>query len=253
LNHLVIASVVFICLFGSALLGSYLRGRLPSQHLSDESISVVKLATGLIATMAALVLGLLVSSAKGTFDTTSAELVGTAAKVVQFDRVLSRYGPDTQEIRSLLKHNYAGVMQVLASRDASQIAKLDSPEAINRSEELQRKVEALSPGNDAQRALKARALLVMDEVFATRWLALLQANGSIPFTMLAILVSWLSIIFGTFGLFAPRNGTILAVLMMCALSTSAAILLVEELNRPLDGLIGVSLEPIRDTLGRLGQ
>ena len=89
MNHLVIAAVVFICLFGSALLGSYLRGRLPSQHLSDESISVVKLATGLIATMAALVLGLLVSSAKGTFDTTSAELVGTAAKVVQFDRVLS--------------------------------------------------------------------------------------------------------------------------------------------------------------------
>jgi uncharacterized membrane protein len=93
----------------------------------------------------------------------------------------------------------------------------------------------------------------MDEVFATRCLALLQANGSIPLTMLAILVSWLSIIFGTFGLFAPRNGTILAVLMMCALSTSAAILLVEELNRQLDGLIGVSLEPISDTLGRLGQ
>lgn len=253
MNHLVIALIVFICLFGSALLGSYLRARLPSHHLSDESISVVKLATGLIATMAALVLGLLVSSAKGTFDTTSAELVGTAAKVMQFDRVLARYGPDTQEIRSLLKRNYTGIVQVLASRDPALLAKLDSPEAINRSEELQRKVEALAPGNETQRTLKAHALQVMDEVFATRWLALLQANGSIPLTMLVILVAWLSIIFGTFGLFAPRNGTILAVLMMCALSTSASILLIEELNRPLDGLIGVSLDSMRDTLSRLDQ
>lgn len=253
MNHLVIALIVFICLFGSALLGSYLRAQLPSHHLSDESISVVKLATGLIATMAALVLGLLVSSAKGTFDTTSAELVGTAAKVMQFDRVLARYGPDTQEIRSLLKRNYTGIVQVLASRDPALLAKLDSPEAINRSEELQRKVEALAPANETQRTLKAHALQVMDEVFATRWLALLQANGSIPLTMLVILVAWLSIIFGTFGLFAPRNGTILAVLMMCALSTSASILLIEELNRPLDGLIGVSLDSMRDTLSRLDQ
>ncbi|MCU1752816.1 hypothetical protein [Pseudomonas sp. 6D_7.1_Bac1] len=248
-----IALIVFICVFGSALLGSYLRDRLPSHHLSDDSIGVVKLATGLIATMAALVLGLLVSSAKGTFDTANAELVGTAAKVVQFDRMLARYGPETQEIRGQLKQNYAGVMQLLAAHDAAQLAKLDSPETINRSEELQRKVEALTPGTETQRALKAHALQLMDEVFATRWLILLQANASIPPTMLVILVAWLAIIFGTFGLFAPRNGTIVAVLMMCALSASASILLVEELNRPLDGLVGVSLAPMRDTLSRLGR
>lgn len=116
MNHLVIALIVFCCLFGSALLGSYVRQRLPAHHLSDESVAVLKLATGLIATMSALVLGLLVSSAKGTFDTTNAELEGAAAKVVEFDRVLARYGPETQPIRTQLKHNYEKILQTLASR-----------------------------------------------------------------------------------------------------------------------------------------
>jgi len=250
MNHLLIALIVFICLFGSAMAGSYVRQRLPSHHLSDESVAVLKLATGLIATMSALVLGLLVSSAKGTFDTTRAELEGAAAKVVEFDRVLARYGPQTQPIRTQLKHNYAEILQILASRDRARLALLDSPEAINRSEALQQQVADLSPATDNQRTLKASALQMMDAVFAARWLTLLQANQSIPPVMLVILITWLSIIF---GLFAPRNGTILVVLMMCALSTAATILLVEELNRPLDGLITVSLEPMLHTLGRLGQ
>ena len=120
-------------------------------------------------------------------------------------------------------------------------------------EALQEQVAALSPSTDIQRSLKASALQMMDAVFAARWLTLLKANQSIPPIMLVVLIIWLSIIFGSFGLFAPRNGTILVVLMMCALSTAATILLVEELNRPLDGLITVSLEPMLHTLGRLGQ
>jgi hypothetical protein len=253
MNHLVIALIVFCCLFGSALLGSYVRQRLPAHHLSDESVAVLKLATGLIATMSALVLGLLVSSAKGTFDNTNAELEGAAAKVVEFDRVLARYGPQTQPIRTQLKHNYEQILQTLASRDRSRLATLDSPEAITRSEALQEQVAALSPSTDNQRSLKASALQMMDAVFAARWLTLLKANQSIPPIMLVVLIIWLSIIFGSFGLFAPRNGTIVVVLLMCAVSTAATILLVEELNRPLDGLISVSLEPMQHTLTRLGQ
>jgi hypothetical protein len=253
MNHLLIALIVFTCLFGSALVGSYVRQRLPSHHLSDDSVAVLKLATGLIATMSALVLGLLVSSAKGTFETTNAQLEGAAAKVVEFDRLLARYGPQTQPIRTQLKHNYAQLVQVLQSRESSRLAMLDSPEAISRSEALQQQVAALAPDTDSQRTLKASALQMMDAVFAARWLTMLQANQSIPPVMLVILITWLSIIFGSFGLFAPRNGTIVVVLMMCSASAAATILLVEELNRPLDGLISVSLEPMLHTMERLGQ
>ncbi|MDB5995958.1 MAG: hypothetical protein JWP42_3094 [Pseudomonas sp.] len=252
-NHLLIALIVFICVFGSALLGLYAREHLPEHHLSDDSIGVVKLATGLIATMAALVLGLLISSAKNTFDTTNVELVQNAAMVIQLDRVLARYGPQTQDIRVLLKNSYTGAVDTIESGDSAQMARLNSQEAIKRSEGLQHKVEELVPGNEVQQALKAHALQLIDSIFAARWLTLLQAKGSIPLALLVVLVTWLSIIFGTFGLFAQRNGTIIAALLMCALSTSGAIFLIEELNRPLDGLVGVSVAPMRDTLSRMGQ
>jgi hypothetical protein len=251
-SHLAIASIVFACVFGSSLIGLYLRDMLPAHHLSDESISVVKMATGLIATMAALVLGLLVSSAKTSFDTANGELVQNAATVIQLDRVLAKYGPETRDIRTLLKQNYAGAVAILLSGDRSQLARLNSMETIKRSEDFERKVEELSPRNDMQRGLKARALQMVDNVYAARWLTLLQAKGSIPISLLVILVAWLCIIFGTFGLFARHNGTIIAALVLCALSAAGAIFLIQEMSTPLDGIVRVSVEPMRDTLARLG-
>ncbi|WP_223517361.1 hypothetical protein [Pseudomonas sp. GL-B-19] len=253
MSPFVIALIAFACVFGSALLGLYIQKLLPEHHLSDESIAVVKLATGLIATMAAMVLGLLISSAKVTYETTSTELTVNAAKVFQFDRVLARYGPETQDIRAVLKRNYASVIELVTSHDSATISQLDSPEAISRSDALRQQIDDLKPGNDSQRALKARAQQIADEVLAARWLTLLQAHGSIPVLFLIILIAWLSVIFGAFGLFAPNNGTVIAAFLTCALSASAAILLIQEMNRPLDGLIGVSVEPMRDTLSRLGQ
>jgi hypothetical protein len=251
--HLVTALIVFVCVFGSALLGLFLRDVLPSHHLSDESIGVVKLATGLIATMAALVLGLLVSSAKVSFDTESSNLVRNAATVISLDRVLANYGPETQEVRALIKRFYAGSIQILDSGDAKQLARLGSPEAVSQTENFERKIEELTPHNATQGRLQAHALQIVDEVFAQRWLALLQAQGSIPKSLLVVLVAWLSVIFGTFGLFAPRNGTIIAALVVCALSTAGAIFLIEELSTPLSGIARVSVAPMRNALTHLGE
>ncbi|MFM0339214.1 hypothetical protein PQR27_22260 [Paraburkholderia fungorum] len=253
MNHLVDAFIVFACVVGSALLGSFLRTVLPQHHLTDESTGVVKLATGLVATMAALVLGLLISSAKTSFDTMSNELLHSATEIVRLDRVLARYGPETHDIRLALKRTTAASVAVMSSGDPSQLAKLSGPEAITRVEDFQREVEALSPHNDEQRQLRARALQMVDDVLATRWLALLQQTGSIPVPLLVILVSWLAILFGTFGLFAPRNGTTMTALVMCALSTSGAIFLIMEMNTPLDGVVKVSFAPMRAALAILGQ
>ncbi|WP_416047974.1 hypothetical protein [Cupriavidus basilensis] len=253
MNHLVIALIVFACVFGSSLLGMWARAMLPEHHLSDQSISVVKMATGLIATMAALVLGLLVSSAKGTFDTVSSELVQNSASVIQLDRVLAKYGPDAQEDRVLLKRVYAEKIQILDSGDEAQLAKLGNAEAVSRLEDFQRKLESLAPRDDEHIQLKAKALQIVDSVFAARWLALLQTKSSIPISLLIVLVLWLSIVFGTFGLFAERNGTIVAALMMCALSTSGAIFLIEEMSTPLYGLVSVSLAPMHDAFAHLGR
>lgn len=253
MSHLVVAFIVFVCVFGSAMLGLYLRDLLPSHHLSDESIGVIKLATGLIATMAALVLGLLVSSAKVEFDTESSDLVHNAATILTLDRVLANYGPETQEVRALIKRSYADSIQILASGDTEQLAKFGSPEAVTLTENFQRKIQDLTPHNAAQGRLQAHALQVVDEVFAQRWLALLQAQNSIPLSLLVVLVAWLSVIFGTFGLFAPRNGTVIAAFVVCALSAAGAIFLIEELSTPLYGIARVSVAPMRNALAHLGE
>jgi hypothetical protein len=252
-NHLLVALIVFVCVFGSAVLGSYLRAVLPEHHLSDESAGFVKLATGLIATMAALVLGLLISSAQGSFNTLDSELVHAAASSVRLDRLLARYGPETHEIRGLLKRDFAASVEVLTSRDPSQLARLGSHEAVGREEDFERQLEALSPHDALQRQLQTHALQIADEVFAVRWLPLLQEKGSIPMPLLVAPVSWLAIIFGTFSLYAPRNGTTIAVLVMCTVSTSVAIYLIVEVNTPLGGVVTVSLEPMRAALAVLGE
>ncbi|SAL83258.1 hypothetical protein AWB67_06356 [Caballeronia terrestris] len=253
MRHFFIFFVVFACASGSVVVGLYLRKVLPAHHLNEESAGVVRLATGLIATMAALVLGLLISSAKGSFDTVSTELIDTAAHVVRLDRVLAKYGPETKPVRDALRQAYASTVATLASDDPSRLARMDDPESVRRAEDFQRLVEGLSPQDAIQRDLKARALLLVDEVFATRWLAILKEKVPIPVPLLVALVLWLVAIFGTFGLYAPHNGTTIAVLLVCALSASGAIFLILELNSPLDGVVRVSLVPLREALAVLGK
>jgi hypothetical protein len=252
-SHVEIALIVFACVFGSALLGLYLRTILPGHHLSDESAGALKLAVGLIATMAALVLGLLISSAKSSFDTVNGEVVQNAASIILLDRVLAKYGPETKEVRDLLKQRVGMSIQMLASREPAQIAKLRGLEAIRRAESLPLMLEELTPRSDAQTQLRARAIQIADEVLAARQLTMLQAVGSPPTPLLIFLALWLSIIFSSFGLFAPANATVIFGLLLGALSTSGAILLILEMNTPLDGMITVSLEPMREALAMLGQ
>lgn len=253
MHHMSVSLIVFACIFCSAVLGLYVRGRLPDHHLSDESTSVVKLTIGLIATLAALVLGLLISSAKSAYDTVSSEVTRDAASIILLDRTLAQYGPQTQNVRALLRQNVERGIQVVASNDPVQLASLHRPETYKRGEYFQQKLQDLTPQNDMQRRLQARALEMADSIFALRELGLLQAAGSTPMPLLVTLVLWLCIIFGAFGLLTPPNATVIVALFLGALSTSIAIFLILELNTPLDGLVRVSLEPMREALAVIGQ
>jgi hypothetical protein len=253
MNELEIAALVFACVFGGAMLGLFLGNALPEHHLSQESKDVVKLGTALIATMAALVLGLLISSAKNSFDREDGELVQNAARAISLDRALADYGPETREIRDLIKRSYTTVVEVISSGDRSQQAKMTTPGAGAPMETVQAKLRGLSPQNDAQRGLQSRALEIAGELSSTRWLLLVQREESIPTPLLVVLVVWLAIIFAAFGLFAPRNATVIAALFLCALSASGAILLILEMNGPFTGLMKVSSAPMRDALAHIGQ
>jgi hypothetical protein len=252
-SPLEIAVIVFAVVFGAAMLGLFIGNALPEHHLSQDTKDVVKLGTALIATMAALVLSLLISSAKGSFDKMDGELVQNAAKAVTLDRVLADYGPETREIRDLLKRSYAARIEALFPGEKSQTAEEDSPTAIVRTENFRAKLWDLSPQNDAQRGLRSQAVELAGEMSSTRWLLLLQKSESIPMPLLVVLVSWLAIIFTTFGLFAPRNTTVIAALFVCALSVAGAILLIVEMNSPFTGLMKISSAPMREALANLGR
>ena len=254
MSAIAIAATVFACVFGSAVLGLFLRAMLPEHHLSSESKDVVKLAMGFIATMAALVLGLLTASAKSSFDVQNTETVHTAADIIRLDRALARYGPEeTKEIRDLLKRAVAFRIHLTWPEDGSAPKNLDSPEMTRVTEGLEDKIRDLSPRNELQREFKSRALQISGDLLATRWLRMAQLSDPVPLLFLVVLTFWLSILFGTFGLFAPHNATVIAALVLCAVAVSGSTFLILEMHRPFDGLMKISPAPMRYALSQLGQ
>jgi hypothetical protein len=252
-SHVLVASTAFLLVFASALLGLYIRGRLPDHHLSEESSSAIKLAVGLVATIAALVLGLLISSAKASFDTVNNDFVHNAADIVRLDLALAEYGPQTALLRAELKESYSAWIELLSSPQEARTVRLDNAEIIGNMERFQHQVAQLTPHTDVQRQLQARALNITDDVFNTRSRALLQRGVGIPAALLVVLVLWLAIIFGTFGILAPRNATIIVAFFLCAISSAGAIFLILEMDTPLAGIVRVSIGPMQEAVLRLGR
>ena len=248
-----IAALVFACVFGSALLGLFIRSALPTHHLAQDARDVVKLGTGLIATLAALVLGLLISSAKTSFDRMNDEIVENAARAISLDRMLADYGPETKDVRHHLQRTYAAGVRRLFPDKQDDPGTLDTPEAVLRMEVIRAELWKLTPATDPQRWLQSQAVETASQIAATRWLLLMQKDVAIPVPLLVILVCWLVLIFCTFGVLAPRNGTVIAVLFVCALSTTGAILLILEMNSPFAGIMKLSSAPMRDALTNLGK
>lgn len=250
MSSLQISFVTLAVVFGGALLGIALRDILPENHLAGDSRDVVKLSMGLVATMAALVLGLLIASAKSSFDTQSTELTEMSSKVVLLDRILAHYGPDAKEAREELRSSVASALDTVSSKDLA--GTFPSGSSAN-GEVLYDKIQGLSPKDDAQRSIQAQALNIMMGLGQTRWLVAAQRGNSVSVPMLVVLVAWLTIIFISFGLFAPRNVTVIVSLLVAALSVSGAIFLILEMYSPYAGLIHVSSSPLRAALAHLGQ
>jgi len=250
-SSLPISCVVFACVFGAALLGMVLHNLLPEQHLSGDTKDVVKVGIALIATMSALLLGLLIASAKGSYDTQRGEVTQLAANVVELDRVLARYGPETKEIREVLRRVVVSVDRSW-SKDTSRSEKLDSAETRAGGASFYEKIQELAPRNDFQRSLQNQALQIAVDLGRTRALLLEQAGSSIPTPFLVVVVFWLAVIFTSFGLFAPYNATVIATLLVSSLTVSSAIFLILELDSPFSGLVQISDAPLRNAIALLG-
>jgi hypothetical protein len=251
MSPLSITSAVLVIIFGAALAGMLLRAMLPDDHLNDESREVVKLAMALVGTMTALILGLLITSAKGFYDTQSAELTQASANIILLDRVLAHYGPEAHGVRDTLRGTVVRLLEDTWPAEHHSSSQFGASSAGG--EALYDKIQALSPQTDLQRSLQAQALNMTVNLGQTRWLMFEQGVGSVPRPMVAAMVFWLTFIFISWGLFAPRNLTAIAALFTAALSVSGAIFLILEMYSPYNGLIQVSSAPLRAALAHLGQ
>jgi hypothetical protein len=251
MSTIAIGSIVFAFLLGGTLLGIAFRGALPQHHLGADTKETVKLAMGLVATMAALVLGLLVASAKGSYDAQSTELTEMSAKVVMLDRLLAHYGPETREARDLLRITVVLTLDQIWPKERSGASHLEPGSA--RGEGLLEKLEELSPKDDEQRFIQTEALNIGLIIGETRWLMYEQAAATVSVPLLVVVVFWLTALFFSFGLFAPLNATVIVSFIVSALSVSAAICLIVEMYTPYSGLIQISSAPLRAALAHLGQ
>ena len=233
-----------------AWLGAAVSRRLPKHHLDAQSMDMVKVGIGFLATLAALVLGLLIATAKSSFDTKSEEIQRSAAKIVLLDRNLRQYGSAADPARELLRRqvtsraNLTWIKSEIQPADAVPGGK---PPIIG-IEELQDQIRALTPADEAQRLLKARIVGLSEDVAQTSWLLIEQSGGTIPMPFIVVLIVWLAAIAGSLSLFAPRNGTVMAITVVCALSFASAIFLILDMDRPFEGLLLISDIPLRNAV-----
>jgi hypothetical protein len=250
-NTITTSLLVFVCLFGATLIGMLLRKVLPEHHLSSETKDTVKVSMGLIATMAALILGLLIASAKDTYDKEAAGITQMAAKAIFLDRMLANYGPETKDLRELYRQGVERAIKRMWPDKSAQPAELD-PRA-SRTEVLFAEIQKLAPKNDLQTLFKSQALSTAMDLGQMRWLEFEQAESSISKPLLYIMTFWLAILFVSFGMFAPSNGTVIFALMMAALAVAGAIFLMMELNSPFSGVLQISSAPFDNALAHIGQ
>jgi hypothetical protein len=244
-----LAAILFLFLAGVTLLGARLRRLVPAEHLSADSKDAVKLALGLVATMTAILLGLLVSSAKSSFDTARSEVMQMAAKIALLDRVLMLYGPQTADARHALRDSVAEGVRRTWPADGRRPARLEPNEEMG--DAVYVAISRLAPQDDAQRALKTEATTLMVQLAELRTLVRAQAVSSVSKPLLIALVIWLVVIFLGFSLLAPANATNILALLAGAFSVACAVFIILDLDHPFAGVVRIPSEPMIRTLEHL--
>ncbi len=253
MNALIMATIVFACSVVGVGAGLLLARYLPESHRRPESKDAVKLATGLVATMAALILGLLVGTAKNSFDTEAGGFQQLATNIILLDRGLAHYGPEAAETRAELRRAVRAMIQRLWPADRSRPVSLRDSRITAEASAVHDSLRMLKPTDEFQRSTLAQATQIASELARNRWQLTQYEESSLPGAFLAVLAFWLFVLFTSFSMFAPPNATVLVALFVCALSVSGAVFLIVDLDQPFEGLLQISSAPLEGALAELGK
>jgi hypothetical protein len=251
MNQNWIALIVFVVTFVCGILGLALQRWPPERHMSDDTRDLINRVTGLVGTMTALVLGLLIASANSFYNTQKSNLEVTASKLLQLDGVLRRYGPEAAPARAQLK---AAAIQIYEDDwghgSETPPTVVDSSAAID---VFAKSLDSLNPTTEAERFRHSRANEIAASIVDQRLLTSLQISNSISWPFLIILVSWTSLLFFGFGITVRRNGTSIATLAVAAFAVASAVFLIVELSEPYSGWLRLPSTPLAQAIDALGQ
>ena len=248
MNALAVSLVAFVIVFGGALLGICVA--LPESHLREDVKDVVRLSAGLIATIAALVLGLLIASAKSSYNSSNTQIKQFTSNIILLDILLEQYGPEARDLRVALREAIPPTVDQIWNEHNND-NKSEPFVATTEAAAFIKKVQELKPDSEAKRDLQARMLSAVANSRQLRFELFAQAHDSISMPFLVILIFWLTIIFASFGLFSQPNPIVIVTFFVGALSVSGAIFLILEMDRPFAGLLQISSEPLRHALAPL--
>jgi Protein of unknown function (DUF4239) len=251
MNSIAVSSIVFLSILASGLVGMAVRRAMPADRLGSGEKEVARLVTGLMTTMTAIVLGMLVSSAKASYDARTNEIAEISSQVVTIDRMLSKYGTETAEMRAQFR--------LLVEASVNRIWPAQAPEHVelkprDEGEILVDELQLLAPKSGAQAEVKAQILRMIVELRQMQWLLFLKSQQSaLPIPLLLVVVTWLSLIYLSFGLFTQPSSTIIVTLAFGALAVSTAVLIILELYTPFRGVLRISSNPILEALSEMGR
>jgi hypothetical protein len=245
-----VALIAFGLILVSIAIGLMMRAWLPETHISGDSKEVIRLATALIGTMAAVVLALLFASTRTSFETTNNSVGRMTTSVIELDHMLQEYGPEGRALRMALRRDVVAIVASIWQDDAAAQgqARADTPTAQVTILTLLRQ---MTPATPLQSALQVHALAVSNDLVQIRLTLLAQPTDSLSRPFVIVLVLWLSFIFLSFSMSAKANTTLVIVLVICAFSASSAIYLILELGQPFDGLMQIPNGPLSNALAPL--
>ncbi len=243
----VISLAVFVALVAASLGSRALYDRIPERHRAAETEHVVRLLANIFVVLASLVLGLMINSARTTFESVDKNVHAYATELILLGRTMDHYGPETAAAR---QHLLAYVQQ--AARHMGQSDPLlGSRHAEGMLTDVGNDLRALKPDDAERVALKQRAERRFETVYEMRWALVEQSEGSIPLPLIVLLAAWLVLIFAAFGYRAPQNAVVITTFVVSSALIAGAIYLILDMDVPFDGTIQVSSAPLDRAIAEL--
>jgi hypothetical protein len=251
MNSITAGLLVSACIFAGGFVGMQMHRIIPRTHLTRDTQDVIRLGVGMLSVLASLVLGLLIATAKTSYDSADLAIRNYAAEMALLNETFRDYGSGASASRDLLRDYTHAFLHEGWPHDSRRSVIGEDEKSRLLLEHVREAIRAMKPFDEGQRALQEQAVGINLNLLRQRWVLIEQQGPNVQRVVLVVLVSWITVIFVSFGLNAPRNGTVLVAFLICSLSIGGSIFLILEMDRPLDGIMQISSWPVENVLAHM--